>query len=108
MSQKNAKRIRRLENRVDTMERSAASWDAAEAAVHNQAALDAAAERNAERRRARDAERAVIAWRRMTYAMNGPLWPSPPSGAQALPREWRMSPQLLSCFYPLISAAARS
>lgn len=71
MSQKNAKRIRRLENRVDTMERSAASWDAAEAAVHNQAALDAAAERNAERRRARDAERAVIAWRRMTYAMAG-------------------------------------
>lgn len=69
MSQKNAKRIRRLENRVDTMERSAASWDAAEAAVHNQAALDAAAERNAERRRARDAERAVIAWRRMTYAI---------------------------------------
>lgn len=69
MSEKMAKRIRRLEERVDVLERSAASWDAAEAAVHNQAALDAATERNAERRRAREAERAVVAWRRMTYAV---------------------------------------
>lgn len=69
MSEKMAKRVRRMEVRVDDLERFKAAWDAAEASVHNQAALDAATERNAERRRAREAERAVVAWRRMTYAV---------------------------------------
>lgn len=69
MSEKMAKRVRRLESRVDDLERFKSAWDAAEASVHNQAVLDAAAERNAERRRARQAERAVVAWRRMTYAV---------------------------------------
>lgn len=68
MSEKMAKRVRRLESRMDAMEHCNSAWDAAEASVHNQAALDAATERNAERRRARKAERAVVAWRRMTYA----------------------------------------
>ena len=68
MSQKTAKRIRRLEGRVDALERYNADWDAAEASVHSQAALDAAAERNAERRRARQAERTAAMWRRITYA----------------------------------------
>lgn len=68
MSEKMAKRVRRLEGRVDELERSA-SWEAAESSIHNQAVLDAATERNAERRRAREAERAVVAWRRMTYAV---------------------------------------
>lgn len=69
MSEKMAKRIRRLESRVDDLEHFKAAWDAAEASVHNQAVLDATTERNAERRRARKAERAVVAWRRMTYAV---------------------------------------
>lgn len=69
MSEKMAKRVRRLESRMDAMEHCNSAWDAAEASVHNQAALDAATERNAERRRAREAERAVVAWRRMTYAV---------------------------------------
>lgn len=69
MSEKMAKRVRRLEGRVDDLERFKAAWDAAEESVHNQAVLDSAAERNAERRRARQAERAVVAWRRMTYAV---------------------------------------
>lgn len=67
MSEKMAKRVRRLEGRVDDLERFRSSWDAAEASVHNQAALDAATERNAERRRARKAERAVVTWRRVAY-----------------------------------------
>lgn len=67
MSQKNAKRIRRLENRVDALERYNADWDAAEESVHNQAALDAATERNAERRRAREAERTASQWKHLTY-----------------------------------------
>lgn len=69
MSEKMAKRVRRLEGKVDDLERFKSSWEAAEAAVHNQAVMDAAAERNAERRRAREAERAVASWRRMTYAV---------------------------------------
>lgn len=69
MSEKIANRVRRLESRMDALERYNAAWDAAEAAVHSQTALDAAAERNTERRRARQAERAVVAWRRMTYAV---------------------------------------
>lgn len=69
MSEKMAKRVRRLEVRVDDLERFKAAWEAAEESVHNQAVLDAAAERNAERRRAREAERAVASWRRMTYAV---------------------------------------
>ena len=70
MSQKNEKlrrQVERLKTRVDALERYNADWDAAEASVHNQAVLDAATERNAERRRARKAERAVVAWRRVTY-----------------------------------------
>ena len=69
MSEKMAKRVRRLESRMDAMEHCNSAWDAAEASVHNQAALAATTERNAERRRAREAERAVVAWRRMTYAV---------------------------------------
>lgn len=65
MSEKMAKRVRRLEGRVDDLDR----FKAALEAVHSQAVLDAATERNAERRRARKAERAVVAWRRMTYAV---------------------------------------
>lgn len=72
MSQKNEKlrrQVERLNARVVSVEQRFDAWSAAESAVHNQAALDAAAERNAERRRAREAERAVVAWRRMTYAV---------------------------------------
>ena len=69
MSEKMAKRVRRLEGRVDDLERFRSSWDAAEEAAHNQAVLDSATERNAAHRRAREAERAVVAWRRMTYAI---------------------------------------
>lgn len=69
MSEKMAKRVRRLEGRVEDLERFKSSWDAAEAAVHNQAVLAATTERNAERRRAREAERAVVAWRRTTYVI---------------------------------------
>lgn len=58
-----------IDSRVYAIEHLTISWDAAEAAVHNQATLDAVAERNAERRRTREAERAVVAWRRMTYAV---------------------------------------
>lgn len=67
MSEKMAKRIRRLESRVYELECYNAAWDAAEASVHNQSALDAATERNAERRRAREAERTAAKWRRVAY-----------------------------------------
>lgn len=67
MSEKMAKRVRRLEGRVDDLERFRSSWDAAEASVHSQAVLDAATERNAERRRARQAERTAALWRRVAY-----------------------------------------
>ena len=67
MSEKMAKRVRRLESRVDALERYTVAWDAAESSVHNQAALDAATERNAERRRARQAERTAALWRRVAY-----------------------------------------
>lgn len=70
MSQKNEKlrrQVERLKTRVDAMECSAASWDAAEASAHSQAVLDAATERNAERRRARQAERTAALWRRVAY-----------------------------------------
>lgn len=67
MSEKMAKRVRRLESRVDALERYTVAWDAAESSVHNQAALDAATERNAERRRAREAERTAAKWRRVAY-----------------------------------------
>lgn len=67
-SEKLRRRVDTLEARMDAVELGKV-WDAAEASVHNQAALDAATERNAERRRARKAERAVVAWRRMTYAV---------------------------------------
>lgn len=56
-----------MDSRVVELERSAAAWDAAEASVHNQAALDAATQRNAERRRARQAERTAALWRRVAY-----------------------------------------
>ena len=70
MSQKNEKlrrQVERLKTRVDAMECSAASWDAAEASAHSQAVLDAATERHAERRRARQAERTAALWRRVAY-----------------------------------------
>lgn len=67
-SEKLRRRVDTLEARMDAVELGKV-WDAAEASVHNQAALDAATQRNAERRRAREAERAVVAWRRMTYAV---------------------------------------
>lgn len=67
MSEKMAKRVRRLESRVDDLERFKSAWDAAEASVHNQAVLDATAERNAERRRARQAEKTAALWRRVAY-----------------------------------------
>ena len=67
-SEKLRRRVDTLETRMDAVELGKV-WDAAEAAVHNKATLDAAAERNTERRRAREAERAVVAWRRMTYAV---------------------------------------
>lgn len=67
MSEKMAKRIRRLEGRVDDLERFRSSWDAAEEAAHKQAVLDAATARNAERRRARQAERSAALWRRVAY-----------------------------------------
>lgn len=64
-SEKLRRRVDTLEGRVDDLDR----FKAALEAVHNQAVLDAATQRNAERRRARQAERAVVAWRRMTYAV---------------------------------------
>ena len=67
MSEKMAKRVRRLESRVDDLERFRSSWESAEESVHNQAALDAATQRNAERRRARQAERTAALWRRVAY-----------------------------------------
>ena len=67
MSEKMAKRVRRLESRVDDLEHFKSAWDAAEASVHNQAVLDASTERNAERRRAREAERAAAQWKHLTY-----------------------------------------
>ena len=70
MSQKNEKlrrQVERLKTRVDDLERFKSAWDAAEASVHNQAVLDAATERNAERRRARQAERSAALWRRVAY-----------------------------------------
>ena len=56
-----------MDSRVAALERSAASWDAAEASAHSQAILDAATERNVERRRARQAERTAAMWRRVAY-----------------------------------------
>ena len=67
MSQKMAKRVRRLECKVGDLECFKSSWEAAEASVHQQFALGAAAERNAERRRAREAERTAAKWRRVAY-----------------------------------------
>ena len=70
MSQKNEKLRRQvdvLKGRMDIMERNAA-WYAAERDVHNKAILDATAERNAEHRRAKRAERAVHTWRNIAYA----------------------------------------
>lgn len=67
-SEKIRRRVDTLEARMDAVELGKV-WYATEASVHNQAILDATAERNAERRRARQAERAVVAWRRMTYAI---------------------------------------
>lgn len=63
MSEKMAKRVRRLEGRVDDLDR----FKAALEAVHSQAVLDAATERNAERRRARQAERTAALWRMVAY-----------------------------------------
>lgn len=72
MSQKTAKRIRRLEARMDAQERRgdalANAWDGAMTAVHKQELLDTAAQRNAERRRIRQAERIATTWKTLTYA----------------------------------------
>lgn len=68
MSQKTAKRIRRLEARMDAQERRGDAWDAAVTAVHKQELLDTAAQRNTERRRARQAERIAATWKTLTYA----------------------------------------
>lgn len=67
MSEKMAKRVRRLEGRVDDLEHFKSAWESAEESVHNQAVLDAATQRNAERRRARQAERTAALWRRVAY-----------------------------------------
>lgn len=67
-SEKLRRRVDTLEARMDAVELGKV-WDAAEDDVHSRSVLDAATERNAERRRARQAERAVVAWRRMTYAV---------------------------------------
>ena len=65
-SEKLRRRVDTLEARMDAVELGKV-WDAAEASVHNQAVLDAATERNAERRWAREAARAVAAYRRAAY-----------------------------------------
>ena len=66
-SEKLRRRVDTLEGRVDNLDR----FKAALEAVHNQAVLDAAAERNAERnaerRRVRQAERTAALWRRVAY-----------------------------------------
>lgn len=72
MSQKTAKRIRRLEVKMDAQERRgdnlSIAWDVAMTAVHIQGLLDTVAKRNAERRRARQAERAASTWKALAYA----------------------------------------
>lgn len=65
-SEKLRRRVDTLEARMDAVELGKV-WDAAEASVHNQAALDAATQRNAERRRAREAERTASQWKHLTY-----------------------------------------
>lgn len=62
-SEKLRRRVDTLEGRVDDLDR----FKTALEAVHNQAVLDAATERNAERRRARQAERTAVLWRRVAY-----------------------------------------
>ena len=66
-SEKLRRRVDTLEARMDAVELGKV-WDAAETSVHNQAVLDATAERNAERRRARQAERNAATWRRIAIA----------------------------------------
>ena len=66
-SEKLRRQVERLKTRVDAIERYNAAWDAAETAAHNQAILDATTERNAERRRAREAERTAAQWKHLTY-----------------------------------------
>ena len=71
MSQRSEKLRRQVENlkdRMDFIEHRVDAWETAEASVHNQATLDAVAERNAERRRAKRAERTADMWRRTAYA----------------------------------------
>lgn len=65
-SEKLRRRVDTLEARMDAVELGKV-WDAVEASVHNQAALAATTERNAERRRARQAERTAALWRRVAY-----------------------------------------
>ena len=65
-SEKLRRRVDTLEARMDAVELGKV-WDAAEASAHSQAVLDAATERNAERRRAREAERTAAKWRRVAY-----------------------------------------
>ena len=65
-SEKLRRRVDTLEARMDAVELGKV-WDAAETDVHSQAVLDAATQRNAERRRARQAERTAVKWRRVAY-----------------------------------------
>lgn len=65
-SEKLRRRVDTLEARMDAVELGKV-WDAAETDVHSQAVLDAATQRNAERRRARQAERTAVKWRRVSY-----------------------------------------
>ena len=65
-SEKLRRRVDTLEARMDAVELGKV-WAAAEADVHNQAVLDAATQRNAERRRARQAERTAALWRLVAY-----------------------------------------
>ncbi len=75
MSEKQAKRIRQLETehndlrkQMDGLERRVDAWDAAVTAVHTQDLLETTAQRNAERRHAKQAERVAALWRRTAYA----------------------------------------
>ena len=77
MIEKMAKRIRRIESRMDAAESTLENHDkrldnAAKWAAATQAAIDELSAKENDRsfrRRVRQAERAVVAWRRMTYAV---------------------------------------
>lgn len=62
--EKTRRKVEKLEERVDSIEFQISHG----IAVHKREALNAVAERNAERRRARRAERSAALWRRLTLA----------------------------------------